>query len=136
MSKIIRVRQADENNRVVSIAGARVSYRREPCDGCPWRCDNTGEFPAEAFKHSAETAYDMSQHLFACHESGIKKPATCAGFLLRGAAHNLSVRLGILKGIYQDQISDGGHQLHANYREMAIANGVDSEDPRLLMCRD
>lgn len=27
---------------------------------CPWRVDATGEFPADAFRHSAETAYDMA----------------------------------------------------------------------------
>jgi hypothetical protein len=66
-----------------------------------WRVDANGEFPAEAFRHSASTAYDMAQHTFACHESGSKKPATSAGFLLRGADHNLAVRLGFMTGRFR-----------------------------------
>jgi len=95
-----------------------------------------GEFPAEAFRHSASTAYDMSDHTFACHQSGKEKPATCAGFLLRGATHNLAVRLGYMRGRFQGDVTDGGHELHESYRAMAIANGVDPEDPVLAPCRD
>lgn len=134
---ITQVRPADENNQVLTVVGGKGLYRREPCAGCPWRVDNTGAFPAEAFCHSAETAYDMSEHTFACHESGAEKPAMCAGFLLRGSQHNLSVRLRLLSGkIKPDDVSDGGHVLHKNYRAMAVANGVDPEEPRLKPCRD
>lgn len=94
-----------------------------------------GEFPPEAFVHSASTAYDLAENTFACHQSGAEKPAICAGFLLRGADHNLAVRLGYLKGTIKPDVKDGGHVLHANYREMAIANGVDPEDPALTKCR-
>jgi hypothetical protein len=58
----------------------------------------------------------------------------CAGFLLRGADHNLSVRLGTISGKY-GAVEDGGHELHENYRAMAIANGVDADDPVLAPCR-
>ena len=92
-------------------------------------------FPAEAFRHSANTAYDMSDHSFGCHQSGSKRPATCAGFLLRGADHNLSVRLGYMTGQYQDDVSDAGEDLHESYRDMAIANGVDPDDVALKHCR-
>ena len=71
-------------------------YRRNPCAKCPWRVEAVGEFPAEAFKHSASTAYDMSDRVFGCHDSGTSKPATCAGFQLRGAYHNLRVRMAYL----------------------------------------
>ena len=94
-----------------------------------------GTFPAEAFRHSAETAYDMSQHSFACHESGAEKPATCAGFLLHGADHNLAVRLRRMRGQIKNDISDGGHDLHHSYRDMAEANGVSPDDPSLTKCR-
>lgn len=116
--------------------GGKGAYRRKPCSQCPWRKDATGVFPAEAFRHSAETAYDMSSHTFGCHESGTGKPQTCAGFLLRGAAHNLSARMRYIQGTYKGDVHDGGHALHENYRAMAIANGVDPGDPVLSPCRD
>ena len=133
---ITRIRPADERNQVVTVEGGKGSYRRQPCSKCPWRVDATGEFPAEACRHSAGTAYDMAQHTFGCHESGAQKPATCAGFLLRGGAHNLSVRLGYMTGRIKDDVRDGGHQLHENYRAMAIANGVAPDDEILALCRD
>lgn len=133
---ITRTRPANENHQVVTVEGGSGSYRRDPCPNCPWRVDAIGEFPAEAFRHSAETSYDMAQHTFGCHASGTKKPATCAGFLLRGAENNLAVRLGRMTGRYKDDVIDGGHELHANYRAMAVANGVDPRDPSLAACRD
>jgi len=138
MSKtsIIRTRPADENHQVVTIEGGNGEYRKKPCKNCPWKMSSVGEFPAEAFRHSAETAYDMAQHTFGCHASGSDKPATCAGFLLRGANHNMSVRLGYITGKYKNDVSDGGHELHANYRAMAVANGVAADDPVLSPCRD
>lgn len=129
-------RLADENHQVVTVEGGRGGYRKKPCKDCPWRKDAVGVFPAEAFRLSANTAYDMAEKTFGCHTSGTSKPATCAGFLLRGAGHNLSVRLGYIAGRYHDDVTDGGHALHDNYRSMAIANGVDKDDPVLALCRD
>ena len=134
-TSISHVRAAGVDHQVITIVGGGPQYRRVPCSGCPWRKDTTGEFPAEAFRHSANTAYDMSDHVFGCHESGKDKPATCAGFLLRGAHHNLSVRLGYMEGRYRDDVQDGGHELHADYRTMAIANGLDESDSALKHCR-
>lgn len=134
--KITQIRPADQNNQVVTVEGGKGIYRREPCPKCPWRVDATGEFPAEAFRHSAGTAYDMAEHTFGCHESGTKRPAMCAGFLLRGADHNLTVRLAYMTGRLKGDVADGGHKLHENYRAMAIANGVPENDPALAACRD
>lgn len=133
---ITQVRPAGEQHQVVTVEGGRGGYRRKPCSDCPWRVDATGEFPPEAFRHSANTAYDMSRHSFACHQSGASKPATCAGFLLRGAEHNLSVRLQRMDGRIGQDVTDGGHELHESYRAMAVANGVDPEDDALRLCRD
>lgn len=140
-TKILDVRPAGEDHQVITLTGCRTDegkrlYRRKPCATCPWRVDAVGEFPAEAFKHSAPTAYDMSDRTFACHESGTAKPATCAGFLLRGADHNLSVRLGYIKGEIGDDVVDDDLELFDSYREMAVANGVDPDDPVLDRCRD
>jgi hypothetical protein len=78
----------------------------------------------------------MAENTFACHSSGTKRPATCAGFLLRGAGHNLSVRLAYIQGQIQDDLDDEGLELFDSYREMAIANGVDPGDSVLAKCRD
>lgn len=134
--EVRQVRQAGDDHQVVTVVGGRSTYRRTPCADCPWRKDAVGIFPAEAFRHSANTAYDMSDHTFACHQSGIEKPAVCAGFLLRGADHNLAVRLGYINGRFKGDVTDGDCQLHENYRAMAVANGVAPNDPILDPCRD
>lgn len=135
MSNIFKVRSAGPNHQVVSVEGSRKGYRRQPCSGCPWVKDNDGDFPAQAFKHSAGVAYDMASHVFACHESGVEGGHTCAGFLLHGADHNLAVRIGRMNGRYRDDVTSGGKVLHESYRAMAIANGVSPTDPSLKECR-
>lgn len=133
---ITNVRPAGEDHQVVTVVGGNGSYRRKPCSDCPWRVDAVGEFPAEAFRHSAATAYDLSDRVFACHQSGVSKPAICAGFLLRGADHNLKIRLMKIKGELCNDVANGGVELHANYRAMAVANGVEADDEALQACRD
>ena len=133
--KVVDVRAAGDEHQVVTVVGSKGGYRRKPCSDCPWRKDAVGEFPAEAFRHSANTAYDMSEHVFSCHQSGASKPAACAGFLLRGADHNLHVRLAYMRGEIQGDVTDGDTDLHASYRAMAIANGVAEDDPVLAPCR-
>lgn len=124
-------------HRVVTIHSSGGAYRREPCPTCPWRVDAVGEFPAEAFRQSARTAYDSAMQMFSCHESGAKKPATCAGFLLRNSANNLGARLAQSMGrLDLSQVSDAGIELFPSYRAMAIANGVAPDDPILIPCRD
>lgn len=132
---VMDVRAAGDDHQVVTVASGPGSYRRSPCPDCPWRLDATGIFPSEAFRHSASTAYDMAEKTFACHQSGTDKPAICAGFLLRGADHNLSVRLKRMKGTIQNDVTDNGHALYENYKAMAIGNGVDEDDPVLKGCR-
>lgn len=134
-ARITRIRPADANNQAVTVKGGPGGHRREPCPGCPWRVDQTGAFPAEAFRHSANTAYDMSTHKFACHESGARKPATCAGFLLHGAEHNMAVRLDRAAGRIGNDVHDGGHELHQSYRAMAEDNGVEPGEAVLARCR-
>lgn len=135
-SRVIRTTPAGDAHQVVSVTtDGKRCYRRQPCSDCPWRRDTVGEFPAEAFRISATTAYDMATNVFSCHQSGTEKPAACAGFLLRGAEHNLSIRLAMVRGDIKPDVSDGGHELFDSYREMAVANGVSPEDPALLPTR-
>lgn len=134
-STVINIRPAGDDHQVVTVAAMNNTYRRTPCPKCPWRKDAVGVFPAEAFVHSANTAHDMSTSMFACHQSGTQKSATCAGFLLHGAKHNLAVRIKSLKGLSYADVHDAGHELHTSYREMAIANGVPIDNPALAACR-
>jgi len=121
---------AGPDHSVAVVHGAPRAYRREPCPGCPWRIDQTGVFPPEAFEHSANTSEPGSLYTFGCHESGIEKGATCAGFLLRGATDNAAARILIAQErIDPTQVHDGGHALHGCYRDMATANGVPETDP-------
>lgn len=111
------------------------NFQRKPCGNCPWRRDAPpGEFDAARFRDLASTAYDMAHNVFTCHKSTVDKPLACAGFLLRGADNNLTVRANYRHA--QQQVDDAGLALYENYREMAIANGVDPDDPVLVPCRD
>ena len=136
--RVVNRRHADADHDVISVErDGTFRYRRQPCGGCPWRTDQTGQFPAEAFRLSAGTAYDMAGKGFGCHESGSDRPSTCAGFLLRGADHNMAIRMRISAGqIDPAAVSDGGAELHHSYRAMAVANGVHPADPVLGPCRD
>jgi hypothetical protein len=136
--RVVAIHPVDAEHQVVSIEGGdgdRWRYRRRPCGGCPWRVDQTGSFPAGAFEASANTAYDMATSMFGCHEAGKDRPATCAGFLLRGADDNLAVRLKAARGAYDpSSVEDGGVELHESYRVMAVANGVPAEAEVLREC--
>lgn len=118
---------------LLTTGGETALHRREPCKECPWREDvPTGVFPAEAFRVSAKTAYDAAMTTFACHMSGSKAPAICAGFLLRHSDNNISVRLSVMNGRLDPvEVKDAGLPIYASYREMAVANGVDPKDPVL-----
>ncbi len=105
-----------------------------PCGQCPWRRDvPVGVFPAEAYRISAPTAYDMAASTFACHMAGREGLSTCAGFALRHRDHNMVFRLAGLMGKTQrlQAVTDGGLPLYPTYREMAVANGVAEDDPVL-----
>ncbi len=112
-------------------------HAKKPCTECPWRTDVApGRFPPERFATLAASAYDMSHVIFACHKSPDGREFACAGFLMRGAGHNLACRMaGANKRLDRREISDGGHPLFDNYREMAEANGVLPSDPALRDCR-
>lgn len=111
-------------------------YCRQPCRECPWRRDVApGKFSAARFRALANTAYDMARSLFACHMSTEEKPVACAGFLLRGADHNFTVRIGRSRGEMLPGQVETTVDLYSSYREMAIANGVSPSDPALRGCR-
>lgn len=122
---------------VTSRGGKKHTARNKPCQECPWRKDvPTGVFPPKAFQTSAHTAYDAALSTFACHMSGREKPATCAGFLVRHGENNVAVRLQLHgERIDLDRVSDGGFPIYDSYRDMAVANGVDRDDPALQPVR-
>ncbi|MGX9960675.1 DUF6283 family protein [Xanthomonas euvesicatoria] len=138
-AQLLEVRPAGDAHQVVTVLTTRQDQRKpacsKPCSDCPWRTDAVGKHPAMSFIHSARTAYDMAETTFACHQAGAAQPRMCAGFLLRGAEHNLTVRLAKLRGELRKLPSSGGHSLHRSYRAMAIANGVPADHPSLVPCR-
>lgn len=114
----------------------KIDYPKKPCAECPWRCDVApGHFSADRFRALANTAHDIASAIFSCHKSSEDRPTACAGFLLRGAAHNLALRLAYSRGDV-GEVSDGGYPLYRDYRAMAVANGVPANDPALRHCRD
>lgn len=124
--------------RLTGEANEKRRVRKKPCPTCPWRKDaEKGRFPADAFRSSASTAYDASLTTFSCHEAGREKIATCAGFVLANSAHNMALRIDHIKGRYDPGKvkNPEGVELFSDYREMAIANGVNPEDPRIAPCR-
>lgn len=83
--RILAVRDGGDGWGTVTVEHANRDYRATPCARCPWLKDSpVGAFPAEVFRHSARTAYDLSRHTFGCHASHPNTPQHCAGFLLRG----------------------------------------------------
>ena len=135
-AKVARFRKADRDNAVLTLEGGGFAYRRQPCGGCPFRVDQIGQFPAEAFRLSAGTAEDGAMSTFACHESGHPYPQTCAGFILRNADNNMRIRLAEATGqLDRSEVHDGGCELHESYRAMAVANGVPADDPAIAKCR-
>lgn len=135
---LIQVRPALEGEfGVFTILKPGHAHQEEVCRRCPWRTDAPiGAFPPDVFRSSARTSYDMSRHMFGCHNSKRDEPLTCAGFLLRGAANNRAVRLALIKGRIDLSKVHSPVELYTSYREMAVANGVDPDDPALARCRD
>lgn len=41
-----------------------------------------------------------------------------------------------MHGRIQHDVDEGGHELHANYRAMAVANGVEPDEAVVRRCRD
>ncbi|MFI6883851.1 DUF6283 family protein [Streptosporangium canum] len=134
---VIQVRDGGDGWGVISTVHAdplaRLGHRTSPCGPCPWRRDAPiGAFPPAVFRYSAATAYDLSMRRFVCHTSSAEEPLTCAGFLLRGADHNLAIRAS---NEDYSAVDDRGLDLYDSYVEMATANGVDPADPVLAPCR-
>jgi hypothetical protein len=132
----VDARIADERHQVLTLRGGYGICAR-PCPQCPWRPENDGVFPAEAFRLSARTAYDLADTTFGCHMTVDGRPLMCAGALLStGAEHNLVIRMMLITGRFAwDLVSAAGARLHPDYRTMAQANGVASDDPTLTPCR-
>ncbi len=139
--RLVETRSAGPDHAVTLLECAHSDtpvHQAQVCSQCPWRVRNVGLFPAQAFEHSARSGYDkesardpnMAKMTFACHASGIDHPRICAGFLLRGAANNLTVRILELREPLRVKAPPEG-KLFESYRAMALANGVDPKSPAL-----
>lgn len=76
--EIIRRRMAGNDHAVITIK-ADGGYCKRPCSECPWRRENAGNFPPEAFILSAPTAYDQAVNRFGCHMSLVLRRVRSAG---------------------------------------------------------
>lgn len=134
--RVVAQRPADDVWGVTTVVydGPPVGQPR-PCGGdepCPWRRDaRPGQFPAEAFQHSAATSQPGSKRRFGCHSSSLEQPRMCAGWLLRGAQHNAAVQRVLADGTVPRPELPAGVELYDSYAEMAVANGVAPDDPAL-----
>jgi hypothetical protein len=143
-AKVLATRLAGTDHAVHTIeGGGQDIYRRTPCATCPWRLDAVGEFPAEAFRHSANTgmrgvdddaALAEAMHTFACHDSGAAKPAICAGYILRGE-EAIGWRIAVSLGKFDPAQVRTDVALFDSYYDMAVANGVPPDDPALKGCK-
>jgi hypothetical protein len=110
--------------------------RRAPCEKCPWRLDRVGGFPQDSFRLSADTAYEGSERVFACHMAGEDKPQVCAGsFLSTGTRHNAALQRAAALGEIDPASVRSEVPLFESYRAMSIANGVDPNDLAIEPCR-
>ena len=136
-AEIVRIRPSgDGEHMVITTLGWGTAYQHHPCARCPWRLDAPiGAFPAQAFRDSAHTANDLSEVAFGCHAERPHAPKTCAGFLLAGAGHNMRFRVNVLAGKIDLDKLHTTVELYDSYVDMAVANGVDRDDPALANCR-
>lgn len=108
-----------------------LAYCKKTCPECPWRKDvPVGKFPPKRFVALAETAYDLSGRVFACHLSPEGKEFACAGFVLQ-AHHNMALRLNRV----DSRTVEATGPLFETYRDMAVANGVRRSHPALKNTR-
>jgi hypothetical protein len=111
---------------------SRFPYQKRLCVECPWRRSTpVGKFSADKYRELAGTAEDMSQRVFTCHMTPEHKPNACAGWIQQQGGHNLTIRMALIGGSLDLSEIEAEPNLYANYREIAIANGVDEDDPAL-----
>lgn len=149
MRSIIKnTRLADRNHAVHTVedeAPGSRRFRRAPCPTCPWRKDAVGEFPAQAFRLSANTGTDAGNifmlddpnealHTFGCHSSSLGRSQTCAGYVLNGD-NSLGWRVAYTRGRFAPNECHSDVPLFDNYYEMAVANGVPPDDPAIAACK-
>lgn len=83
-----------------------VAHRRWPCDGCPWRTDNTGarKFYSNLADYADGTCGSPGREiqfggmLFGCHMSRRDPADLCAGWLAVAGYFHLTVRFAVATG--------------------------------------
>jgi rubrerythrin len=105
---------------------------KEPCKSCPYRKDaKLGLWHPCEFENLARTEEELMGAMFGCHATGKGKTpmSICAGWLLAQREQgfpSIALRLYVLQhpevDPALDAVSDGGHDLYANVREMIDAN--------------
>jgi len=116
-----------------------------PCQECPWKVDaEAGKFPTCRYEQLTATAGApgaevwLDAPIFACHKSPEGGERACAGWLATVGRDHLGIRMAVITGRLDPVALDPGEgwpELHPTYAAMAIANGVDPDDPTLRRCR-
>lgn len=132
---VAAVRPANREWGVATLVGGVPAAQPRPCTGaepCPWRRDAPrGQFPAAAYRHSADTSRPGTNRAFACHSSTSEKLKICAGWLLVEGHRNPQIHARMTFGDLARPELPEAVELYSSYRAMAIANGVDPADPAL-----
>jgi hypothetical protein len=92
--------------------------------------------PSGSLPHFGSDLLRWRAHNFCVPHERDRAACHLCGFLLRNSDHNVAVRLHAYTGAVDlEEVTEGDADLYENYREMAIANGVDPDDPVLQQCR-
>lgn len=118
-----------------------LRHAAKPCAECPWRRDQpVGRFPASRYRALADTSAGPTGSappeapMFACHKTAEGREIACAGWLAAEGHGHVGVRLAIAFGRLDAsalQPAAGWPALFDSYADLAVANGVDPDDPRL-----
>lgn len=108
--------------------------RDTPCPECPWNVKaEKGKFTVERYRSLAGSSKQELCCIFACHMSHEDHPIACAGYLAVCGGTSINVRLMQAYGhidLERVKIPED-HVLYGSYGELAVANGVDPDDPVL-----
>jgi Family of unknown function (DUF6283) len=94
----------------------QIPHRYWPCDGCPWRTDNTGvrKTYSNLAAYAAGTCGQpgaeapLGADMFGCHQSRADPAELCAGWLAAAGYRHLTVRYAVITGHLPDTVLVAG----------------------------
>lgn len=94
------------------------------CDECPWRKDvPVGRFPPSRFRGLRKTVEQGFMPIFACHKTLEGRELACTGYLKSiDSENNFTVRLAIVRNLFDPRQLEAKGPLFSTYAEMEKAN--------------